>query len=381
MMAVSKISHVMSMDNSAEAVALFSSIKRLLTAILLVLLSIVMYFGKDIVMPIALGILISLTMTPPVRALTSRFVPASLAAFLVIFSVASVIGAGGYFLSEPIAELIESVPEMRKRAESKLIRYQSSIEAISEVNEQVADLTESARDDSVKVVVKQPGLITSAASSIGSGLTSIALALVLALFLLSSGTLFYEKLIGVIPQLSGKKRALRIVKDVESNVSRYLFTISLINAGLGLLVGTLLHLYGVQSAALWGVIAAVFNFLPFIGAIAGSLLLAAVSLGFYDSIVASLVPAAIYMGCSVIEGNIITPLIVGRRLKLNVVAVFLAVTIWAWLWGISGALMAVPLLVVVKVLCDHVENWHTLGAFLSARREPSALDMKAPGVN
>ena len=170
-----------------------------------------------------------------------------------------------------------------------------------------------------------------------------------------------------MPRLREKKRALKIVRDVEGNVSRYLFTITLINGALGVAVGTLLHLYGMPGAVLWGVIAAVANFLPFVGAIAGAGLLGAIALGHYDDLWSALVPPALYLACSTIEGNVITPLIVGRRLKLNVVAVFLAVAIWGWLWGIAGALMAVPLLVVFKVLCDNVDGLDAWGEFLAGR--------------
>jgi predicted PurR-regulated permease PerM len=279
-------------------------------------------------------------------------------------------GVGGYFLSDPVSEIVESAPTIGLRLKSKLTTFRDSVDTIGNVSEQVdSALSGDKADDSVsEVVIKQPGLVSSATSSLLSGLTSIALALMLALFLLASGNMFYEKLVAVMPVLSEKKRALRIVYDVEGNVSRYLFTITLINMALGVVIATLLFLYGMPNAALWGVIAAVSNFLPFVGALFGAGLLAAVSLGHFVGLWPALIPPAIYLACTTLEGNVLTPLIVGRRLELNVVAVFLAVALWGWLWGVAGALMAVPLLVVFKVLCDHVDTLSMWAEFLSGKR-------------
>lgn len=343
------------------------AIKRLLVVIVLLMLSVIMYFGRDILMPITLGILISLTLTPPVRFLIRKKIPAGLAALLIVFSVGAFIGLGARFLTEPITELMQTLPDVKAQLERQWLQYEPSVKALSEVSDQVSNIASDKDDETMTVVIDQPGLITSAASSVANGLTTLMLALLLALFTLASGDLLQQKLVAVMPVLSEKKKALRIMRDVEGNVSRYLLTITIINGLLGVAVGLSLHLYGMPGAALWGAIAAAFNFIPFLGAVAGAGLLGAISLGTFDTFSAALIPPAIYMSLSLIEGNIITPLTVGRSLKLNVVAVFLTVVFWAWLWGVPGALMAVPILVVVKVFCDHVEGWTTLGEFLSAR--------------
>ena len=353
-----------------DSVALLRTIRSCLVLLAVTSTAVAVYFGKDIVMPVALGLLITLTLTPPVRWLRRRGLPAGVAAILVVLLVGGAIGGGSYFLSAPVGDLVETAPQIGSRIKERMSEMRSSVESISEVSDQVDELAGGSGDGAQVVVLKQPGLVSSATSSLASGVTSLAVALVFALFMLASGDLFYEKLIAVMPGLSEKKKALRIVRDVEGNVSRYLFTITLINAALGLVIGTLLYLYGMPGAALWGVIAAVMNFLPFVGAFIGAGLLGAISLGHFDGLWPALIPPAIYIGCTTIEGNVLTPMIVGRRLELNTVAVFLAVALWGWLWGIAGALMAVPLLVVFKVLCDHVEGLHSWGEFLSGRVAP-----------
>ena len=321
-------------------------------------------------MPILLGLLITLTLTPPVRAFRKIGCPSGVSALVIILSVGSVLGVGGYMLADPVSELIESAPSIGTRLSEKLAAFKDSADTIGNVSDQVdSALSSDDPDDSVtEVAIKQPGLISSATSSFMSGTTSLAVALLMALFMLSSGDLFYKKLVNVMPALSEKKLALKIVYDVEDNVSRYLFTITLINVTLGVIIGSALYFYGMPSAALWGVIAAVMNFLPFIGALIGAALLACISIGYYEGLWPSLVPPAIYLVCTTLEGNVLTPLIVGHRLKMNVVVVFLTVAIWGWLWGVAGALMAVPLLVTFKVLCEHVDSLSLWAEFLSGRR-------------
>ena len=338
---------------------------------MVLLLGIVFYFAKDIIMPIMLGLLITFTLTPPVRGLQRLGLPAGVSALAVVLAVGSVLGLGGYFLSDPVSELVESAPLISTRLQTKLSTFKESVSTIGSVSEQVdSALSNDTEDTAVsEVIIKQPGLISSATSSFMSGLTSLAVAMLMALFMLGSGNLFYGKLVAVMPELSEKKRALKIVYDVEDNVSRYLFTITLINITLGVVIGSALYVYGMPSAALWGVIAAVMNFLPFIGALIGAALLATVSIGYFDGLWPSLIPPAIYLFCSTLEGNLLTPLIVGRRLEMNVVAVFLTVAMWGWLWGVAGALMAVPLLVTFKVLCEHVDSLALWAEFLSGRRE------------
>ncbi len=198
--------------------------------------------------------------------------------------------------------------------------------------------------------------------------TSIAITFVLSLFLLASGTLFYEKIVQSFASLTEKKRALRIVYDVEREISRYLLTVALINGGLGVAVGLGLWAIGLPNPFVWGAAAALLNFLPYVGALATILFVAAIALVSFDSLSYAMLAPGWVIICNIIEGQVITPLIVGRRLEVNAVAIFIAVAFWSWLWGIVGALIAVPLLVVIKVFCDHFDGLRHVGNFLSAQQ-------------
>jgi predicted PurR-regulated permease PerM len=150
--------------------------------------------------------------------------------------------------------------------------------------------------------------------------------------------------------------------------------VAVINAGLGAVIALGLWAIGMPTPFLWGVMAALLNFLPYIGALATIVVVAAISIVSFDSLGYAMVAPAFVVACNVLEGQIVTPLIVGRRLELNAVAIFIAVAFWSWLWGFIGALIAVPLLVVVKVFCDHFEGLQAFGNFLAAQQSEDEDD-------
>ncbi len=357
----------MTIKDDKDIFQVLQSIKRVLVYLAVLLSSVIFYFGKDIVMPIVLGLLISLALAPIVRLMQQAKIPAPLAALALVAVLSSAFAMGVSAMSEPVGQMLSTLPDIGAKIQGYIQPYQPTIDEISRAGQRVDQLTGKSDEGTQGVIIEGPGLINSATSSVATGITTVLIALLLSVFILGSGNLFYEKLVASAPALSDKKRAIKIINTVERSVSQYLLTITIINACLGIVVGTLLYLFGIPNAVLWGVIAAAFNFLPFLGAIAGALFLATVSLGMYDSFSAAILPPIIYYACSAIEGNFITPIVVGQRLQLNIVAVFLSVAIWGWLWGLAGALMAVPILVFLSVLCANVDSLRVVGHFITGR--------------
>ena len=276
--------------------------------------------------------------------------------------------SGTFLLSGPVSEWIDSAPAISQRVQQKLAALRTPVDAVVKASEQVATFTDGVSSSQVqKVVIQQPGLLSKAAGNLFGGLSMAAVTFVLLLFLLASGTMFYEKMIGILPTFSDKKRALTIAYDVEREISHYLLTITMINAGLGLFIAVAMSIIGMPNPVLWGVAAALLNFIPYIGALAGIIMVGLVSLISFDSITYAIIPPMIYTLGAVLEGQFITPVLLGRRLELNAVAIFIFVALWGWAWGIVGAIIAVPLLVSVKVFCDHFDGLTSFGEFLSGR--------------
>lgn len=341
---------------------------RLMAGILIILVGGAFYTAAAFFMPVILALLITLTLSPLVRSLNRRGMGEGVAAGLVVLFFA--LGVAGAFaaLGTPFFELVDDAPRMMAEVREKYEQIRAPISTVTDVAEQV-DTATSGGAGVQQVTVQQPGILSQVAGSALSILTTTVIVIILTLFLLASGSHFAEQIVKSFGTLTDKKRALRTVRDIEGEISRYLLTITLINAGLGVAVGIAMWLLGMPTPLLWGVLAAVLNFLPYIGSFGGIAIVGVVSLATFPTMGTALLPPLAYFACTAIEGQFVTPTVVGRRLRINTVAVFVAVAFWSFLWSITGALMAVPILVFLKVLCDNIPALHGLGRFLSAEAD------------
>lgn len=353
---------------------------RLLTMIVILMTLSALYFAKDVVLPVVLGFMLALTLGPWVRWLSRRGVPAPLSAAVLIFGFAAVIGMGILLLGGSVASWFDEIPRISFELRDKLRGVTESVSAFQDASKQVEDLAKGGEDATQTVVLQQPGLLTAAVSNLASFATSLVAGLILALFLLSAGNLFYIKVVESFSRFGDKKRALMVIYEIERRMSHYIVAITCINATLGLAVATAMYVLDMPYPFVWGIAAFCLNYLPFLGGVIGTLGVGAFAIVHFDNLYyAMLVPIA-YQSLTALEGQVLTPLLLGVRLQLNTVAVFLTVIFWAWLWGIPGALMAVPILVFVKVVCDHVPALATFGNFLSGRAVDTAPQEVPEGI-
>ncbi|EAQ01742.1 Conserved hypothetical membrane/transport protein [Pseudooceanicola batsensis HTCC2597] len=338
--------------------------------------------AKDVVLPIVLGFLIALTLSPLVRWLYKLGVPTGIAAVALIATIGMSSSFGLYLLSGPAASLVETLPEVRAEAEHKLSAVRQKVQQVQQAEKEMQELAQGENEtageddegDVTRVLVDEPGMLETALASFAGTGSALIIALILAMFLLASGDMFQTKLVQSFPKFSDKKRAIRVANDIERQISRYLGAITVINACLGLAIGISLYALDMPYAHVWGVAAFLLNYLPYLGAMLGVVAVAAVSLITYDTVGQMLIPPGVYLLLTSIEGQMVTPWLVGRHLSLNAAAVFVAVIFWAWLWGVAGALMAVPFLVFVKVVCDNLPGLGFIGNFLSGADPPPIRD-------
>jgi predicted PurR-regulated permease PerM len=330
------------------------------------------YFARELMLPVFLGIMLALTFSPVVRGFGRIGIPPPVTAFLVMTSLGICGFGAAYFAAGPISTWIDDLPAMGREIQFKLAGLTESVEKIRDASENVENMTEPKGPGAPReVAVERPSILSSAASGAMTVVTTLVVALVLATFLLASGTLFHEKLVQSFSRFEDKKRALGVVKSVEQRISRYLLSITAINACLGVAIGGAMWLIGLPNFLVWGLVAFLLNYLPFIGAVMGTGLVAGVAILTFDSTAYAFLAPLTYYALTAIEGNFITPALLGRNLELNTVSVFLALVLWGWLWGIAGALMAVPFLVTFKVICDNVPSLAIVGNFLGAQRDKS----------
>ena len=338
--------------------------------IVIVLLGVVafLFFARPVVLPVFLACVAGMTMKPIIRWLSDLHIPPPLSAAVILCLLASGVGFGFFQLGRPAMNWLNEGPqhmtELRQRVQKIVPRFGRFSEAAAAVsNLGVAD-NETDKPRMVEVKTSRvPGTLI---NWTGTFLAGIGETLVLLYLLLASGDLFLQKLVRVMPTMRDKKRAVDISHEIQQNISNYLFSVSLINLGLGLVVSGGLYFMGVPNAAMWGVIVAVLNFVPYFGPVAGVLVLAAVGLLTFDVLWKGLLPPAWYLLLHLLEANFITPVLLGRRFTLNPVVIFVSLIFWTWLWGVPGALLSVPILVSVKVVCDRVPSMSSVSELLTS---------------
>jgi predicted PurR-regulated permease PerM len=324
-----------------------------------------LHFAQAFFLPIVLAILLNLLLSPIVRLLRNYArIPEPLGAGILIVALLGVIGFGAYRLTPAASAWVARAPESLATLQQKIQPLRRPMERVSRAAEQVEQATDMDKKTQ-EVEIKGPSLAKQVYGGTTALLSSGMVVIFLTYFLLATGELFLQKLVGVLPHLKDKKTAVRIVRETEAQVSHYLVITTVINVGVGVATGVSLALLGMPNPALWGVVAAVLNFVPYIGGLVNTVILAlAALLTFEDTGHALLVPV-VFTVINILEGNLITPWILGRRMRLNTVAVFIGLVFWWYLWGIPGAILAVPIMATIKITCDHIESLRPIGEFLA----------------
>ena len=324
-----------------------------------------LHLAQAFVLPIVLAVLLDFMLSPVVRALKKRRIPEPVGAGLIILGLLGALGAGGWYLAEPAAAWIRRVPESTAAVQRKLQTMRGSVEQVTKAAEQVEKATEVAASEGVRQVeIKGPSLSKQLFGGTASLLSGATVVLFLTYFLLAVGDLFLQKLVAVLPQFKDKKTAVSIARETEAQISVYLFTSTLINVGVGVVTAIAMWLVGMPNPALWGVVAAVLNFVPYVGALVNMVVLALAAFVTFDSVSRALLVPAVFFGINLIEGNLVTPMILGRRMRLNTVALFIGFVFWWYIWGVAGAILAVPMMAALKIMCDHIESLAPIGEFL-----------------
>jgi predicted PurR-regulated permease PerM len=278
----------------------------------------------------------------------------------------SLIGFAGYKLSVPAEEWSEQIPRALRQIGDELRGAKRPVEKVSQMAEEAEKIADiGGGSPKQQVIVEEPGLADSLWASLQSFMFGTALAVAFLLFLLVYGERSLQKLfIFLLPKTRSDVLAEMPIA-IERRVSAYLGAFCLENIGLALVATLLFWFLGMPSPALWGCLGGILNFVPYLGAITTSTLVGLVAYASADDIWRALTVGGSYLALSSIEGTLIQPVVLGRRLSLNPIVMLLSVTLGTWLWGIVGALVAVPCLVVVKTVCDQVSPLKPVGALLS----------------
>jgi predicted PurR-regulated permease PerM len=335
----------------------------MLTGLFLLALFFTLREARDLLLPLVLAFFLSSLLSPLLRILKRAHIPEAIGAALLLIVLGGGVGLGLYSLATPAAEWIAKAPDSLTRVQRKLRALRFPMEQMNRTAEQV-ERTIAGDSGAPPSAVKSPAWIRQALfGGTTAFLSEAVVVIVLLYFLLASGDLFLRKLIKVLPTFRDKKRAVEIARAIENNISTYLFTVTLINLGVGLAVGLGVWLLNMPNPVLWGVLAFVLTYIPYLGAAVGIGILSLAALLTFDDLGHALAVPGVYLGVSFLEGNLVTPLVVGRRLTLNPVVIVMGLLCGSFLWGIPGALLAVPTLAIFKIICDHVDTLAPIGQF------------------
>lgn len=314
----------------------------------------------------ALAFVLYFLLSPLVRLLSRWFrLPEALSASVVVVGLTVGIAAVSYVLAGPVSDWISEAPEMLQRAEQELRFLFKPVDSIDAATEKVSNLTQgTAKEGVVRVAIDQPPISSYLLNATMNFLAGATITVALVYLLLAMGHRTLNSIVELMPTMQDKKGIVAMIRNIEDGISSYLITVTVINIGLGIVIGVVLGLLGFPDPILQGLSAAILNYIPYIGCVIGVALTFLIGIVYVDPTQAML-GAAAYLFINTIEGNVITTMILGRSMQLNPPIVFISIVFWGWIWGIGGILIAVPLLGIAKIACDHFDRLQPLGRIMS----------------
>jgi predicted PurR-regulated permease PerM len=332
-----------------------------------------LYLAREFLIPIVFALLLNFLLSPLVRRLLRWGVNPPLSAAIIVVLLIGAAAEGIYQLSGPAQRWAVTAPQSFSRAEHKLRTIIRPVQQVTKNVERAADAVSSSSptgSNPPSVVVQTGPSVSSrlvgTTQRIVAGLLEI---FILLYFLLAGGDLFLQKLIKVLPHFSDKVKAVEIARATEAAVSAYLSTAFLVNIVEGAVVAGVLWLLGMPNVLLWGTLVACLEFVPYLGALTAVIIFTVAGLTTFDEVGRALLIPGSFLAINLLQANVVTPLLLGHRLTLNPVAIFVGRSFFFWIWGVPGAFLAVPLLASFKIFCDHIESLAAIGEFLGQRDE------------
>ncbi len=320
------------------------------------------YVAAEIVLPLVLAVVISLLLQPAMRLLERWHVPRLLAALLLILAVFGTIVGLGAAIAGPASTWAGKLPGAIPRLQERLSFLQEPINTLQRFLQQVESYGQPAGGPAVSA--EGSTLITKLFTGTRHFASGLFTTILFLFFLLVSGDTFLRRLVEILPSFSDKRQAVDIFQQVESDISAYLVTITLMNAAVGIATAMVMWLTGIGDPVLWGAVAFLLNIVPIIGPVSGAVIFLLAGLLTVDTLWQAFLPAGLYLGIHLIEGQLITPMLLAKRFILNPVIVIISLVFWFWMWGAPGAILSVPMLAITKIICDRVRPLAAFGHFL-----------------
>jgi predicted PurR-regulated permease PerM len=322
------------------------------------------YLASEIVMPLLFAVILKLLLQPALHILERLHVPRMLAALLLILALIGTIVGLGTAISGPAGTWAAKLPEGIPRLQERLSFMRAPIDTLQRFLQQVENFGGAAPTSNAAASAQGPTLLMLLFTGTRNFASGFFTTMLFLFFLLVSGDIFLHRLVEILPGFRSKRQVVEISQQIQSDISAYLLTITIMNAAVGIATGLTMWLTGVGDPILWGTVAFLLNYLPILGPALGVLIFLLAGLLTNGTIWQALLPAGLYIGFHLIEGETVTPMLLARRFTLNPVLVIISLVFWFWMWGIPGAVLSVPMLAVTKIVCDRVRPLAAFGHFL-----------------
>ena len=364
--------------DEAPEVSLFDGLSARTTSLLIIAIGVMIFllhYMQALLAPLAFGLLLFYALDPAVDALERRRVPRWIAAALVLGVTLAAILGGAYALQEQALTVINKLPDGARRISAIVERRPREepgpLEKVEQAAEElVKNGTPRPKPGVVRVQVEEPRVTATTllwSGSIGAfaALNQVIMILFLTYFTLLSDKLFRKKFVELAgPTLTKKKITLEIIDDISRQIGRFLMVQIFTSLVVGVVTWAALAWLGLEQAVFWGLLAGIFNSIPYYGPLLVSAALAVVAFVQFGTLYMTLVVASVSLVITSLEGWLLTPTLMGKVASMNRVAVFVGLLFWSWAWGVWGLLLAVPIMMSVKVFCDHVDDLNPVGRFL-----------------
>ena len=358
-----------------QQVRLQSMIVLLLMAGLVLALPFILTLGAVVVQPPVTALVLSIVLSPLADRLTRIGIPNTLAPFMAILVMIGIIIVALAVILQPAFDMVDQVPAMAREIARRFAQLRENFAWIGEFNRQINRLSGPLAGQQTRVVaLAEPSVIEQLALATPSVLLETLLTILMTFFMIESRIRMRRRLLVERANFTSSVRIARVMRDVQDRVASYILTVAQINAGIGLIVYAGARYYGFTAPVMWGGLAFVLNFLPYMGPLTMVGLLALVGLGTASTVPVGLIPALSFLALHAVEANLVTPTILGARFTLNPVSILISFSFFTWVWGVLGALLSVPILLTLSALVDHLGRPNLVGfLFGESLFEPGRL--------
>ena len=342
-----------------EELRLISALVVLLGAGLFLALPFVLSIGSMVFLPVVAAIVLSIVLSPLADRLASLGLPNMLASLLAVALFIGTLLLALALILQPAMDMLGSLQSMMDQLGRRFMELRSTFGWVNDLNRHFTELL--GRGGRREVVLASPSMLEELAFATPSVVIEVLFTLLMSFFMIESRLRMRRRLLQERTEYGTNLKAAKAMRDVQDRVAAYIITVTLINTGVGVIVALGAWLMGLEAPIMWGGLAAILNFLPYVGPMVMIALLGLFGLGTADSFALGLVPPAAFLALHAVESNLVTPSILGARFTMNPVMILIALSYFTWIWGIAGALLSVPILLTLTALVDHLGRPNLVG--------------------